>query len=133
MVIFAKSQHAKSAFNHIAFNTVLFRKNLRNLIRGGNGDILLAISKKGQIRGMLIAWHEAMLWTHQKYATDLHLVAEQGGDMLIRAFKKWAKARGCFELGMATFNGIDEDRIELLYNRLGLETTGHTFRMELMQ
>ena len=59
-------------------------------------------------------------------------MAEQGGDMLIRAFKKWAIDRRCFELGMGTFNRTDEDRIEVLFNRLGLETTGHTFRMELL-
>jgi len=131
MVIFARSQHAKSSFSEIDFNARLFRKSLGTLIRGQNGDILLAVNKQGLIRGLLMVWHEALTWTHVKYSTDLHFVAEQGGDMLLRAWKKWATARGCVEIGTGTFNGVDEDRIEKLYNRLGFKTVGHTFRMEL--
>ncbi len=131
LVIFAKTQHTKSSFNRLVFNAALFRKSLRDIIRGGNGDVLIAVNKKGQIRGMLLAWHEALTWTHRKYATDLHFVAEQGGDMLLRAFKKWAIERDCCEVGLGTFNGKDEDRIETLFNRLGFETVGKTYRMEL--
>ena len=133
MVIFAKGQHAKSAFKHIVFNTALFRKNLYKIIKGGNGDVLIAVNPQGQIRGMLIAWHEPLTWSHQKIAVDIHFVAEQGGDMLLRAFKKWAIERQCCEIGLGTFNGVDEDRIENLYNHLGFATVGKTYRMELKQ
>ena len=132
MVIFAKIQHAKSAFKDLAFNAQLFRNNLREIIKSGNGDILLAVNKASQIRGMLIAWHEALLWNKRPYATDLHTVAEQGGDMLLRAFKRWAIERNCCEIGIGTFNGKDEERIEKLYNRLGFKTVGKTYRMELI-
>lgn len=132
IVIFGGTQHGKSSFKDLAFNRQLLRKNLREIIKGGNGDILLAVNKSGQIRGLLIAWHEPLLWNKRPYATDLHTVAEQGGDILIRAFKKWAIERNCCEIGMGTFNGKDEDRIEKLYNRLGFETVGKTYRMELI-
>jgi len=132
VVIFARQQHAKSSFNHIEFNPSLFRKSVREIIRGANSDALIAVNNDGEIRGLLLAWSEPLLWTNKRYATDLHTVAEQGGDMLIRAFKKWAKERDCFEIGMGTFNGgIDEERIEKLYNRLGFETVGKTYRTEL--
>lgn len=131
LVIFARKQHAKSSFNHIEFNPSLFRKSLREIIRGANTDALIAVNASGEIRGLLLAWCEPLLWTNKRYATDLHTVAEQGGDMLIRAFKKWAKDQGCFEIGMGTFNGQNEERIEKLYNRLGFETVGKTYRMEL--
>jgi len=131
MVIFAASQHAKSSFNHLLFNRALFRKNLRELIKGPGGDILLAISKRGAIRGLLMVWHESLTWTHAKYSTDIHFVAEQGGDILILAWKKWAKERGCVSIVTGTFNGIDEDRIQILFNRLGFKTVGHTFQLEL--
>jgi len=133
MVIFARTQHEKSSFAHIEFNSALFRKSLRELIRGANGDILLAINKAGEIRGLLMAWHESLTWTHRMIATDLHFVAEQGGDMLLRAFVRWAKAKGCTEIGMGTFNRMNEERIEKLYNRIGFETIGKTYRMELAQ
>jgi len=81
---------------------------------------------------MLMAWHESLTWCNHNYATDLHFVAEQGGDMLIREFKTWAKRRRCIEIGMGTFNGVDEERIEKLYNRLGFETVGKTYRMRLL-
>ena len=131
MVIFTKQQHSKSIYKGLMFNSALFRKSLHAIIKGGNGDILLAISKKGQIRGLLIAWHEPMLWTHRKMATDIHFIAEQGGDMLLRAFKKWARERGCCEIGLGTFSMENADRIETLFNRLGFETVGKTYRMEL--
>lgn len=131
IVIFAGKQHAESSFAHIDFNPSLFRRNLREIIRGANSDALIAVNPAGEIKGLLLAWCEPLLWTHKWYATDLHTVAEQGGDMLIRAFKKWAKEKGCFEIGMGTFNGEDEERIERLYNRLGFETVGKTYRMEL--
>lgn len=132
IVIFAKRMHGKSTFKDLAFNPQLFRRSLREIIKGGNGDILLAVNNKRQIRGFLMAWHEPMTWNKRFYATDLHTVAEQGGDMLLRAFKKWAIERNCCEIGMGTFNGIDEDRIEKLYNRLGFKTVGKTYRMELI-
>jgi len=132
MVIFAKGQHARTTFKDLAFNAALFRRSLRELIKSGNGDILLALNGSGQVRGMLMAWHEAMTWNKRPYATDLHFVAEQGGDLLLRAFKKWAIERGCCEIGLGTFNGVDEDRIEKLYNRLGYKTVGKTYRMELI-
>ena len=131
VIIFAKSQHDKSMFNHIPFNAAAFRKSLRMLIKGGNGDALIAVSREGKIRGLLMAWHEELTWTHRRIATDIHFVAEQGGDMLLRAFKKWAQERGCTEVCMGTFRRKDEDRIEKLYNRIGFETVGRTYRMEL--
>ncbi len=131
IVAFAKSQHAKSTFEQLPFNPAYFRKTVVQLITHNNGDILLAVNDKGQIRGMLMAWHEPMTFNRQPYATDLHFVAEQGGDMLLRKFKTWAKERGCYEIGMASFNGLDEDRIEKLYNRLGFRTIGKTYRLEL--
>jgi hypothetical protein len=132
LVIFGKSQHAKSTFRDLAFNAAFFRRNLRELIRNDNGDALIAVNKEGHIRGLLLAWHEPLLWNRVPYATDLHFVAEQGGDMLLRAFMKWAKKRGCVEIGIGTFNGGEnEQRIEILYNRLGFKTVGKTYRMEL--
>ena len=131
-VIFAKSQHAKSTFKDLAFNASLFRKSLREIIKSGNGDILLAVNRSGGIRGILMAWHEQMTWNRRPYATDLHFVAEQGGDLLLRKFKEWAIERGCCEIGLGTFNGVDEDRIEKLFNRIGFKTVGKTYRMELV-
>ena len=131
LVIFARKQHAKSTFNALEFSPALSRRNLREIIRGRNGDVLMAVNKAGEVRGMLLAWHESLVWTNRMYATDLNFVAEQGGDMLLRAFKKWAKERGCCEIGIGTFNGQDEERIETLYNRLGFKTVGKTYRMEL--
>ena len=131
MVLFMRDQHAKSVFKDVLFNAALSRKNVTNMIKTGHGDILLAVNKEGKIRGMLFAWQEELIWTHRKIATDLHFIAEQGGDMLLRAFKKWAKEKGCAELCTGTFNQKNEDRIEKLYNRMGLETVGRTYRMEL--
>jgi len=132
LVIFCKAQHAETSFRDWAFNPALFRRSLREIIKGQNGDALIAVSKTGHIRGLLLAWHEQLLWTKQFYATDLHFVAEQGGDMLLRAFKKWAIERNCIEIGIGTFNGKDEERIETLYNRLGFQTVGKTYRMDLI-
>ena len=131
MVIFARRQHEKSSFKDLGFNPVLFRKSLREIIKSGNGDILLAVNKS-RIRGMLMAWHEQLTWNKRATATDLHFVAEQGGDMLLRAFRDWAIERNCCDIGMGTFNGKDEDRIEKLFNRLGFKTVGKTYRMELI-
>lgn len=131
-VLFAKTQHAKSAYCGYAFNPSQLRKSLTAIIRSGNGDVLLAVNSKGQIRGMLLAWHEELTWSKHKVATDIHFVAEQGGDMLLRAFKQWAKERGCIEIDLGTFNGGDEDRIERLYNRIGFETVGQTYRARLI-
>jgi hypothetical protein len=133
MVLFMKTQHDKSILAHIPFNPALLRKNLREIIKGANGDILLAVNNKGRIRGCLIAWHEAMLFTHQKLAVDIHFLAEQGGDMLLRAFKRWAKDKGCFELCMGTFTDHPPTawRINNLYMRQGLKQVGMTYRMEL--
>lgn len=128
-----KRQHGGSVYRHVAFNAALFRKSLHSLIRSPNGDVLLALNKHGTICGMLMAWHESMTWTHNKVATDLHFMAEQGGDMLLRAFKRWALEKGCIEICMGTFNRQDEDRIERLYNRIGFETIGRTYRMELVK
>ncbi len=133
MVLFMKTRHDKSILSHIPFNPALLRRNLKEIIKGGNGDILLAIGKKGQIRGCLVAWAESLIWTHQKLATDIHFVAEAGGDMLLRAFKKWAKDKGCTELCMATFthDALIDNRINKLYTRLGLIKSGTSYRMAL--
>lgn len=131
VVAFAKKMHPTTTFGHIPFNAPLFRSNLKRVLANDNADVLVAMDGAGEIRGFLIAWSESLLWSHQKYATDVHFVAEAGGDKLLREFSKWAQRKNCVEAGVGTFNGVDEDRIERLYNRIGFKTTGHTFRMEL--
>jgi len=126
-----ESQQKKSVFKDEAFSPSALRRSLRDIIRGGNGDILMAINHKGIIRGALMAWHEPLTWCRKKVATDIHFVAEQGGDMLLRAFRDWAKKRGCSEICTATFNEQNEDRIERLYNRIGFRTVGKSYRMEV--
>ena len=132
IVIFAKGQHGKSVYKGYQFNAAHFRKTLKTIISGGNGDALLAVNDKGQIRGLLLAWHEELSWSKLRIATDIHFVCEQGGDMLLREFKRWARERGCIEAVMGTFNGMDEERIGRLYNRIGFENAGHTFRARLV-
>lgn len=136
MVIFGRQQHEKSALGHLPFSPAAFRKSLHEIIRGGNGDVLLAINKAGEIRGLLIAWHEALLWTKAKVATDIHFVAEQGGDMLLRAFRKWALERGCSQMFIGTMSDKhigprNAFRIKRFFERMGLTAVGNVYRMEL--
>jgi hypothetical protein len=131
LVKFAKRMHPTTTFAHVPFNPPLFRSNLRKVLEHPNADVLIATRTDGEICGLLIAWAEPLLWSHQMFATDVHFVAEAGGDQLLREFTRWARKKNCVEAGVGTFNGADEDRIEKLYNRIGFETVGRTFRMEL--
>lgn len=131
IVVFGRRQLEQSVYNHVPFNAAAARRSVREIIKSGNGDILLAVNDVDEIRGILIAWHEPLIWTNRKVATDIHFLAEQGGDMLLRAFRNWAKEKGCSEVCMGTFNDRDEDRIERLFNRIGFRTVGKAYRMEL--
>lgn len=88
--------------------------------------------------GLLVGMMAPMPWCLGFAATDIVFVAEQGGDMMLRQFVDWARARKCKRIDMGVSDDailrMSPERIGKLYDRMfaaaGFHRAGGVYFMQ---
>ena len=126
--------HARSRYAHIPIDELKV-KRLIAMVIGSPTQFCWVAEKGGEIRGMLLAVVDEILWSRKKEAHDLwfyvHETAKGDGARLARKFIAWAKSRRVALIGMSISSGIETERSERFLETLGLEYHGGIYCMFL--
>ncbi|AIT13702.1 acetyltransferase [Salmonella phage BP12B] len=101
-------------------------------------DLFLWVAvEDGVIIGFLwAAVHIMAPWSPALVASDLlfYIIPEKRGSLagvrLLKAYKSWAKERGCIEARLSIASGINEERVGRMYNRLGFTPFGTVYNLK---
>ncbi len=132
--------HAMTRFAAYEYNVERLSENLRGVISAGqnkNGThcFFVAEDDQGKFCGGLIGCAERHFFSHQLVASVIHYDVlpdkrmSGAGLKLLTAFRKWAENRGAFELSVGVNSGIDMDKMDRFFKRLGFEQTGGNYSM----
>lgn len=125
VALIVKAHDQSEAHKHIPINAEKVKQNLEGVLM--NPYAVALYNGKGLMIGLASPspWHDGLT------INDVFCFAEGGGLSLIKAFLKWAKAfPGTNEINLGvTFGGDAGERTEQLYERMGFERTGSTFKM----
>lgn len=92
--------------------------------------IALVDDHDGLIRGMMVGTTDRLLYSLQRYATDVVFISGRpgAGIAMLRQFVAWAKAQKVYEITCAVSSGEDDPRMANLYRRLGFTKIGGLFQ-----
>lgn len=107
--------------------------NMMNTMSNENGLSIVSV-QDNKVVGFLwaIACHPVpwsshvsadcwMFYVHPDYRGALHTYR------LIKAYKVWAEMMECREVRISTASGLDTERVETLFSRLGFKLLGKTY------
>lgn len=135
MIELGSEMHRESSFSHLDYN---FEKLMQmGRMYKDNPEMFfsqVAVDEHGKIYAMYVG-----RLTQYYFGTDLVAVDElvfvrpdrRGGlaaARLIKGFETWAIEAGASEIRPASSTGVYIDQTRKLYEALGFETVGHTFR-----
>lgn len=110
---FSAGAFERSNYAPLKFNSVIARKTLRDM--ANDRTMRPFTAWRGQrCVGILVGMISPLPWSAGLCATDLVFVAEQGGDMLLERFVKWARENKCVRIDM----GVSDDALRAGYDRL---------------
>lgn len=107
--------------------------NLLSTLNSESGLLIVSV-EAGKVVGFLwavaccpVPWssHRSadcfMFYVHPDYRGSLHAIR------LIKAFKVWAVTVDCVEIRISTASGLNTERVEALFSRLGYKPLGNTY------
>lgn len=110
---FSAEAFAQTNYAPLKFNSVIARKTLRDTVQDRTMRPFTAWRGQRCV-GLLIGMLAPLPWSAGLTATDLVFVAEQGGDMLLERFVKWARDNKCVRIDM----GVSDDGVRAGFDRL---------------
>lgn len=131
LVIYGRQAHAASNYSDIPFNPRVTRETFRSAILGKGQDVLVAERADGSLCGFVICLTAPLPFSVRKYATDVDLYAEQGGDKLLDAFIAWAKTHHAARIDCGVTQEDENGRIDVLYRRKGMRRCGGMYMLKL--
>lgn len=81
--------------------------------------------------------HALAPWNPRKVASDLlfYILPEKRGCLigaqLVKSYRSWAEAEGCYEARLSLASGINEERTGKMYNKLGFDYFGIVYNSTL--
>jgi GNAT superfamily N-acetyltransferase len=135
MVELGQIMHAESRHRDLSFDAPKFARVIESLIDYPDGLAIVAV-KGGQVIGGFLGIAEAHFFSEEKFSFDLATFidpAQRGGFVaaaLLKAYVKWAQARGIAEINAGVASGINHEVSVRLYERIGFEHTGVTLRYQ---
>lgn len=105
--------------------------------KAGTHCFLVAESSDHQPVGGLVGCIESHIFSDRPVATLVHydvLPEHRVGGAAVRlliAFRKWAENRGAFELCVGVNSGVDLDKMDQFFKKLGFEVTGGNYALRL--
>lgn len=91
--------------------------------------LILVSERNGVITGFMFCMVEELFYSKAKYASDVILYANDGfsGALMVRRFMRWAKTMSVAQIQLGVSSGLNVDRLERLYQKLGLAKAGALF------
>ncbi len=132
MVELAERFHAESALAHLPFNRDKLARVMAGLIDYRKGLAIVAV-RNGEVIGGFLGVAEEHFFSDAAFSFDLctFIAPEHRGGFaavaLLRAYVRWAKARGVAEINAGVASGIDHDTAIAVFERVGFVRTGVTF------
>lgn len=92
--------------------------------------LVLVAVKDGVITGFFFGMIEELFFSKSHYASDVAIYATDGmsGALMIRRFIRWAKAMGVTQIQLGVSSGLNIDRTDTLYQKLGLKRVGALYQ-----
>jgi hypothetical protein len=130
MITLGKAVLVGSANSEMTVDDNKCRRNMAMMI--ASKQFFSVVSEcDGKVNGFMFGMVESMFFTNVKYATDIAIVANSGGSLMIKRFLVWAKLQGAKSVMFGISTGIDTDRTGKLYEALGLKHVGGIYSKEI--
>lgn len=104
----------------------------------GDDLFLHVATRDGEVVGFLWAGTHCMApWNPILVASDylFYIVPELRGSLMglrmVKAYRQWAKEKGCKEVRLSIASGINEERVGKMYGLLGFEPFGTVYNLKL--
>ena len=123
--------HAKTPFAGVEPDIPGCSKLFRQCLASKLGCVFVA-DRGGRLSGTLLGVAQEWWWCRKRVASDLIFFAERPGDgiAMLRAFVDWAwSVPSVIDIMPGTSSGIDIDRTDQLYERVGFRRIGSLFYM----
>lgn len=132
--------HSLTRFRIYDYKPEMVRQQLTALIghKAGTHCFLVAVSADQQPVGGLVGCIESHLFSDQPVATLIHydVLPEHrlsgAAVRLLTAFRKWAENREAFELCVGVNSGVDLEKMDRFFRKLGFEVTGGNYALKLV-
>lgn len=134
LVELGQLMHTESQFKQYSFNSGKVAHLIEYLITNADGIVLVAVEQDEIVGGFIgsIAEH---YFGFDRYSFDFALFVKPesrnstAGIKLLRAYVDAAKANGVNEILIGNSTGVESDRVEKLYGRMGFTRYGGNWRM----
>lgn len=131
IISLGRAMHAESRYHTLSFSPIKVASTFAQLMSGG-GCVFVAEQDNEIIGG--IAGFISQPWYGVESVLNeiaLFLSPEHRGGLvaarLIKAFVAWGKAQGCVLIQSGVVSGVEQDRTEKLYQRLGGKLHGSLY------
>ncbi|HEY4116750.1 MAG TPA: GNAT family N-acetyltransferase [Byssovorax sp.] len=136
VVALARRMHAESAFAFLAFDVGSVTSGFEAVV--GREDHFGAVAERGaRVVGFIAGRLAHYPFSREILASDLAFYvapearASTAAVRLVRALWTWAESKGARELSLASSSGVEVERLEQFYGRLGLAKMGSIHRVRL--
>ncbi len=137
-----RRMHAITRFATYDYNAERVEQNFKAIIETGQDGkgthcFFVAEDSQGEIIGALIGCVESHFFSDRLVASVIHydVLPEKrmggAGFRLLTAFRKWAENRDAVELSAGVNSGVDLDRMDKFFRRLGFRMTGGNYALDL--
>jgi GNAT superfamily N-acetyltransferase len=131
--------HATTRFRSYDYDSEKLASTLRGIVEAPHGGycFIAAVDDQGQAVGWVIGCVEQQIFSNCLVASIIHFGVLPGRRMsgaamrLLAAFRGWAENRGAFELAAGVSSGVDMDKMDRFYRKLGFRLTGGNYAMTL--
>lgn len=137
MIILGEKMWQESSYSHLDYDHEVLVDMSEIWIADPEWHYASVAEKDGYIFGMYVGSITQYYFGKDLVAVDQLLFidpSKRGGIAamrLIKDFEQWARSRGAKEVRPAVSTGVNIDQTKKLYESLGFETVGYTFKKEL--
>lgn len=129
--------HAESVYSFLPYDSERVESQVAEYVSGRGERVFLVAERNGVLIGMLAGHLDQYFFCNERVAVDVFFFVEKphrGGTAalaLIETFAAWAEERGAVELCMSVSTGIDMEKTERFYQKLGLRRMGSIHKLRL--
>ena len=136
LLVLCQKMHEEGSYKGI----VLSRKKLEQFFRQkiiNEDSLVLVWQDKKEICGFFVADIVEYFFSEDRLAVDTlffiikDMRKKRGAKRLLDAYMNWARLFDIKEIALSTTNGVEIERLERLYRKLGFEKVGVMYKKEI--
>lgn len=120
---FGREAFERSNYAPLQYNSVIARKTLRDAMHDRTQRVFTAWRGERCV-GLLIGSIYPLPWSAGLTATDTVFIADQGGDMLLERFVKWARENKVVRIDMGVSDDGQRAGFDRLFKQQGFDRAG---------